>query len=125
MKEEVEAWCREGKENRVGEGFVSSPRTVRKPLRLSSSISKGCSWERMPTSRREGEVVLGLVIERWVVDEGKKAESVRAWDIVSKDMSRVEASEREETRAWHALSVEGHSLRVRYVWNEDSEESGE
>lgn len=46
-------WCREGKEKSVGLGLVSSPSTVRKPPRLSSSGSRGCSTERMPTSRRE------------------------------------------------------------------------
>ena len=56
MKEEENAnwigWCRAGKENRVGEGLMSSPTTVRKPPKESSSGSFGDSTESTPTSRR-------------------------------------------------------------------------
>lgn len=105
-----EGWCRDGKENSVGEGLVFSPITVKNPARLISSVSKACSWLRIPTSSREGEGVFGFEIERGEVVEGKKAESVKAWEIVSKDMSRLAASERDETRDWHDESDVGHSL---------------
>lgn len=52
-----EGWCRAGKENSVGEGFVSSPTTVRNPPSESSSGSLGDSTERMPTSRRSFALV--------------------------------------------------------------------
>lgn len=79
--------------------MVFSPITVRNPARLISSVSRAFSWFSIPTSRREGDDVFGLEIERGEVVEGKNAENVRAWEIVSKDMSRLAASEREETRA--------------------------
>lgn len=95
--EVVEGWCRAGKEKSVGLGFVSSPTTVRKPPRESSSGSFGDSTERIPTSRRS----LGEVVERdkGPVVEGQKAESVRAWDMVSKSIFTAEASRRDDTRA--------------------------
>lgn len=75
-------WCREGKEKSVGEGLVSSPTTVRKPPRLSSSGSSGFSMERMPTSSRE-EAGERFVSEMFCGPGGKKELSVRAWDMVS------------------------------------------
>ena len=51
-KDEDRGWWRAGKAKRVGEGLTSSPMTVRKPARLSSSSSMGFSLERMPTSSR-------------------------------------------------------------------------
>lgn len=51
--EEGSAWWRAGKENKVGEGLVSSPMTVRKPAKESSSLSIGFSFDRIPISRRE------------------------------------------------------------------------
>jgi hypothetical protein len=47
-----DGWCRAAKEKRVGEGFVSSPTTVKNPPKESSSGSLGDSTERTPTSRR-------------------------------------------------------------------------
>lgn len=56
-KEEVKVaesgWWRAGKENKVGDGLVSSPITVRKPARESSSFSMGISFDRIPISRRD------------------------------------------------------------------------
>ena len=49
-KDEERGWWRAGKANSVGEGLLSSPTTVRKPARLSSSSSMGFSLERMPIS---------------------------------------------------------------------------
>lgn len=44
------AWCRDGKEKRLGFGLSSSPTTVRKPDRLISDGSVGVSLLRTPTS---------------------------------------------------------------------------
>ena len=91
-------WCRAGKEKSVGEGLVFSPRTVRNPPRESSSTSFGFSTERMPTSIRDSGREEGLERERGWVEGGKKAVSVRAWEMVSKSISRVEAERRACTR---------------------------
>lgn len=81
MNDEETGWCRAGNENRVGEGLVSSPTTVRKPPRESSSGSWGEETERTPTSRRASGVLLLRDRER---GEGRqKAVRVRAWEIVS------------------------------------------
>lgn len=96
--ERGKGWCRAGKEKSVGEGLVFSPRTVRKPPRESSSTSLGFSTESMPTSMRESRREEGLERERDCVDGGKKALSVRAWEMVSKSISRVEAERRACTR---------------------------
>lgn len=78
VKNSEVVWWRDGKEKRDGEGLVSSPITVKNPPRLNSSTSSGFSWFRIPTSRREGELVFGLLIERDCVVEGKNAASVKA-----------------------------------------------
>lgn len=96
--ERGKGWCRAGKENSVGEGLVFSPRTVRKPPSESSSTSLGFSTERMPISMRESGRDEGLERERDWVEGGKKAVSVRAWEMVSKSISRVEAERRASTR---------------------------
>ena len=81
VNEEEMGWCRAGNENRVGEGLVSSPTTVRKPPRESSSRSREGDMERTPTSRRASGVLLLRDRGR---DEGRqKAVRVRAWEIVS------------------------------------------
>jgi len=67
-------WCRPGKEKRVGEGEVSSPTTVRKPPRESSSCAWGVSTERIPTSRRS---LFVFVRFRDQVREGQKALMVK------------------------------------------------
>lgn len=88
-KDSAVGWCRAGKENRVGDGLVSSPTTVRNPPRDNSSGSLGDSTDRTPTSSRS----FGVVFERsrpqiW---GGQYAVRVRAWDIVSKSMSMEDA----------------------------------
>ena len=57
-KDEDREWWRAGKAKSVGEGLVSSPMTVRKPARLSSSSSMGFSLERMPTSSRSFDTII-------------------------------------------------------------------
>lgn len=74
-------WCRAAKENRVGEGFVSSPTTVKNPPTESSSGSLADSAERTPTSRRLFGVVF-LRVSACVWD-GQKADRVRARDVAS------------------------------------------
>ena len=51
-KVDPDGWCREGKEKRVGDGFVSSPTTVKKPPKDISSGFFADSTERIPTSMR-------------------------------------------------------------------------
>lgn len=76
-----DGWCRAGKEKRVGEGFVSSPTTVKNPPKETSSGCFVASTERMPTSRRPfGAVFLRLSPCVW---EGQKEVRVRARDVVS------------------------------------------
>jgi len=54
-------WCRAGKVNRVGFGLVSSPTTVRKPPKVSSSGFFGNSIDRIPTSRRSFDTVPSIL----------------------------------------------------------------
>ena len=75
-------WCLEGKEKSVGEGLWSSPSTVRKPPRLSSSTSRGFSIDKMPTSSLE-EPGERFVREMFCAWGGKKAVSDKAWEMVS------------------------------------------
>jgi len=76
-------WCRDGKEKSVGDGFVSSPITVRNPAKLNSSGSLAFwgSSDNIPTSKREEPGGLER-FRAWVVD-GKKVVIVRAWERVS------------------------------------------
>lgn len=111
LKVEGNGWWRAGKEKRVGVGWVSWPRMVRKPPRESSSGSWGGWMERMPSSRRLDGVVVREGDHR---REGQKAVSVRACEMVSKSMSREEAVERREARGAQVGSAEGaQSLWVR------------
>lgn len=126
-------WCRAGKEKSVGDGLVSSPTTVKKPPRESSSSRNAFSTDSIPTSSLE---LPGAWLSRcrsWVVG-GKKALKTKAWEMVSKLMSREEAWERAWTRARQAVCIagedededrEGHSLCARYVVKSANDGRGE
>jgi hypothetical protein len=88
----------------VGEGLVSSPTTVRNPPRESCSGPCGGETERTPTSRRDEGSCFDICIS-WNL-EGKKAVRTRAWEIVSKSKSRVDACLRAETRETHSRSLD-------------------
>jgi hypothetical protein len=83
---------------------VSSPTTVRNPPRESCSGSCGCSTDRTPTSRRDEGSCFDTCIS-WDL-EGKKAVRTRAWEIVSKSRSRVDACDSAETRERHSGSLD-------------------
>lgn len=121
--EEGSGWWRAGNENSVGEGLVSSPTTVRKPARESSSLSMGFSLERIPISRRESE--RGWVRSR---DQGwgdQNALMVRAWDMLSKSISTCLADTRLETRDWQTVESGGQSLCWMYRAKSSSVSKGE
>jgi hypothetical protein len=105
-------WCRAGNEKSVGEGLVSSPTTVRNPPRESCSGSCGGETERIPTSRRDEGSCFEICIP-WSL-EGKKAVKTRAWEIVSKSRSRVDACDRADTREMHSGSFDRQSRCLIY-----------
>jgi hypothetical protein len=83
---------------------VSSPTTVKNPPRESCSGSCGGETERTPTSRRDEGSCFDICIS-WNL-EGKKAVRTRAWEIVSKSRSRVDAWLRAETWETHSGSLD-------------------
>jgi hypothetical protein len=122
VKVEWIGWCRAGNEKSVGEGLVSSPTTVRKPPRESSSGSFGDSTDRMPTSRRS----LGVWLESWRDCDcgGQNAVIVRAWEIVSKSMSTDDAVRIAATRSLHSDWELLQSLWSMYSTSWERSESG-
>lgn len=105
-------WWRAGKENSVGLGFVSSPTIVRKPPKDSSSGSLGDSTDKIPTSTRSFALIPSIST-LWTRG-AQNAVIVRAWEIVSKSKSTVDASRKLDTRVRQSIWELAQSLFLAY-----------